>query len=404
MAVVGFDTDELQELAAQVAPLVALPSLPPVVAGSSDRLNVRAFGARGDGVTDDTAAFNAALRTPRAGLVYVPPGVYRITGPVAFQPPLHLAGAGPEISILKSTGTGYSPIDVNASGFYGGAPAHISGVTVCTTVENPNPAISVKFPDLGFGVSINEEAAIVRDVTIRPEPTVGRASFGVGLDLRDCWNAIIDNVTIHGDNTVAGMQAGIRLRGNALDVNISNFRIMNAAVGIEVLDRAEGTLISKGWIIANAPGTTGIRFATRPGTASEPNKPWGAITDVHIATYSYGILLFNHPQCSISGCLIYRHGTTPTYRGIWIEGDGVGAGGTSIIGNKLIAMQPSKDDGGIVIASHLCTVTGNIIMGFRQTAIWLSDKSAQCVVVGNAVPTADIWNAGGAANVVANNL
>ena len=56
--------------------------------------NVRDYGAKGDGVTDDTAAFQAAhdavqaLITPTTqyGIIYVPPGTYRIKGPVNQYP------------------------------------------------------------------------------------------------------------------------------------------------------------------------------------------------------------------------------------------------------------------------------------------------------------------------------
>jgi parallel beta-helix repeat protein len=51
----------------------ALPSLP------SGALNVRDFGARGDGTTDDTAAIQRAVdAAPAHGTVYVPDGVYMI--------------------------------------------------------------------------------------------------------------------------------------------------------------------------------------------------------------------------------------------------------------------------------------------------------------------------------------
>ena len=47
-------------------------------AGGGDAVSVKAFGAKGDGVTDDTAAIQAALDASDA--VVFPPGVYSVTG------------------------------------------------------------------------------------------------------------------------------------------------------------------------------------------------------------------------------------------------------------------------------------------------------------------------------------
>jgi hypothetical protein len=56
-------------------------------------VNVRDFGAKGDGVTDDTAAFQAAFNS-RARTVYVPPGTYCISGGPGWPVHIGLQGAG----------------------------------------------------------------------------------------------------------------------------------------------------------------------------------------------------------------------------------------------------------------------------------------------------------------------
>ncbi|MFA4945569.1 MAG: glycosyl hydrolase family 28-related protein [Lentisphaeria bacterium] len=71
-----------------------IPDLP--VAGT-----VRDFGAKGDGIADDTAAFNRAIAGTPAGAVLVPAGRYRITGFVTIaKPGLVLRGEGPAASVL----------------------------------------------------------------------------------------------------------------------------------------------------------------------------------------------------------------------------------------------------------------------------------------------------------------
>lgn len=71
-----------------------LPTLPP---GKS----VKDFGAKGDGVSDDTQAFLTALEAVKRGVIEVPPGRYVITNLLEItQAGVVLRGAGPDKSIL----------------------------------------------------------------------------------------------------------------------------------------------------------------------------------------------------------------------------------------------------------------------------------------------------------------
>ena len=59
---------------------VKMAEAPTTQADDLGRFNVKRFGARGDGQTDDTRAFQAALDAAAGvqGTVFVPAGVYRI--------------------------------------------------------------------------------------------------------------------------------------------------------------------------------------------------------------------------------------------------------------------------------------------------------------------------------------
>ncbi|XHR30035.1 MAG: glycosyl hydrolase family 28-related protein [Chthoniobacteraceae bacterium] len=72
----------------------ALPVLP-------KGLSVMDFGAKGDGIADDTAAFQDALNKAPAGAIEVPQGRYRITKMLVInRSGIVLSGAGPEESVL----------------------------------------------------------------------------------------------------------------------------------------------------------------------------------------------------------------------------------------------------------------------------------------------------------------
>lgn len=75
--------------------------------------NVKEFGAKGDGVTDDTtaiqAAINAILATSNGGIVYFPPGLYLVSSTLTVTTDssgvrgIILLGAGMISSVLKCT-------------------------------------------------------------------------------------------------------------------------------------------------------------------------------------------------------------------------------------------------------------------------------------------------------------
>ena len=75
-------------------------------------INVKSqpFGAKGDNNTDDTTAIQAAITYASGltygGVVYFPPGIYRISATLtSSSSSVAFAGAGPLVSIIRSTST-----------------------------------------------------------------------------------------------------------------------------------------------------------------------------------------------------------------------------------------------------------------------------------------------------------
>lgn len=94
-------TIKISQLPAATLPLSGAEFAPIVQSGVTKKAavsalatmaNVKAFGAVGNGVADDTAAFTAALAASTA--VYVPPGTYKITSTLAVPANTSLIGAG----------------------------------------------------------------------------------------------------------------------------------------------------------------------------------------------------------------------------------------------------------------------------------------------------------------------
>jgi hypothetical protein len=115
---VSYAQDATEQIAPDTKPEAVQTSTPDATTSSSqDRgaqvVNVKAFGAVGDGVRNDTEAFNAALAslaTAGGGRCLVPKGTYLISGvknPAItshVSSNVHLVGVGREASILKLAG------------------------------------------------------------------------------------------------------------------------------------------------------------------------------------------------------------------------------------------------------------------------------------------------------------
>jgi parallel beta-helix repeat protein len=62
--------------------------------------SVKDFGAKGDGVTDDTAAFQSAIAASSGGVLLVPAGTYIVSG-ITIGAPMMLQGASRDTAIIK---------------------------------------------------------------------------------------------------------------------------------------------------------------------------------------------------------------------------------------------------------------------------------------------------------------
>ena len=150
-----------------------------------DFANVADFGATGDGVTDDTAAINRAIKqllsldatADARRVLYFPPGTYKITGgEIKLYPYTTIKGAGAEQTILYQTDTTQTYLartvdskeqtgtDIGSSGAT--VPKHIDIEGVCFNSSGSNNLIlldradQVRFLDCKFKSTWTQGTAI----------------------------------------------------------------------------------------------------------------------------------------------------------------------------------------------------------------------------------------------------
>ena len=127
--------------------------------------NVLDYGAVGDGVADDTAAFNSALLANQNGIVQVPAGIYRVTNTINIPALTTLEGLSSGSSATAGNGgaviladLAVSPI-ISMDGGVGSASVNLISINVSRAVG------SIPVGSIGVRLDSTDEA-IVQDVIV----------------------------------------------------------------------------------------------------------------------------------------------------------------------------------------------------------------------------------------------
>lgn len=241
------------------ATLSAFPYVAPLAGAASRRLtdrlaesvSVRDFGAVGDGLADDTGAFNAAIASG-ARSVHLPAGTYRLTVPVQIPQRVALIGDGRDASFLH--------IDHDGNGLVWAAGEYVDG-----RIEGV--CISLRPTAAGSGLRVQGNHFIASGLRIR-----GGAPQAWGIELDRCNDFHLNDVLMWGDAADAFLANGVWLRNaTAAPVNYGDGSITQLSIrlgsantkgiffdGPNAINQIiNNVLISKANIIA--PGRAGCR-------------------------------------------------------------------------------------------------------------------------------------------------
>jgi hypothetical protein len=253
---------------------------------AADVVNVKDYGAKGDG-SDDTAAFSAALA---AGLnIYVPAGVYR-TGQIVLRTGQRLVGAGRYATEIRPTDNNASVILIDRD----------AGVTTGYAVEVSG--LRINGYDTGTGHGIEATAANLGAVGMRLHDLRIEHVGGDGIHLESVWSSRIDDVFV---DRVGG--DGFFIRTSILGTTLTNcyarvvgatkagFRIVNGyatLIGCNGIDTTGG-VYSPYWGVF---GSSIAQGDSENGTAR--------ITFIGNNVEDFGdtgILIKNDSECSFFG-------------------------------------------------------------------------------------------------------
>ncbi|MBP6773595.1 MAG: hypothetical protein KA154_11405 [Gemmatimonadaceae bacterium] len=347
-------------------------ALVPASAAQADVFNVKAYGAVGDGVQDDTAEFNAAIAAVPAigGEVYVPAGTYKLSSALTItDKSISFRGEGQRISkllwtspssglVFSSTGADNKTLSVKSLSFLKGS----------TTAGTAIAGSWRETPDAHFAQGLT--TATISDVFIAQEPYGSAIAWNYGISLNNATAAKVDGFVINGHGSDY-MSDAIRFTGKSVATYVSNGDIVGATTGISALDTSEGFHATDVEVIATKYGIV---------LWSSPGRPGTSVQGCHFNTLLAGIYLINQGDVAVTNNLIYKLGGLDWAGILVVNGDSL-----RILGNYIVNTGSGGPTNGIVVTgtSPRNSIQANITEGMA-TGIWLNGAGVtDNVVMGN---------------------
>lgn len=396
-----------------------------VTAAITGYVNVRSFGATGDGTTDDTTAVLAAISSAASSgrrRIYFPAGTYRLTSALTISGDMFLFGDGRDASILK--------VDHSGNGInYSGNIA--TRDTDCLTIEH----LALKSNNSSAGAALYGAWTITGSGAIVAQPThviqhvaIGSASsaaaFTYGINFWGSQHGVINDVSVYGyeSGTTASGSYGILLNGgnssgawttstaysvntvvtqsnltyrcliahtsgtfatdlaagkwvyiNTTDCKIRDCTIHYCETGIYCLD-CEGIHIQQNTILSCLDG---IVF----DTTQTIGKPYADITGNHMNVGRYGVRMREMTQFIVADNLIYGDQNTPlsgtSFIGVYVDSGSMGSGvETQSIVRDNIVLMVAETGGGYSTANYGYAVYGG--SGTVESVLFKGNKSQGC--------------------------
>lgn len=366
-------------LAAGAGILASSIAIPPrvkaVVPAPPTSYNVKAFGATGNGVTDDSTAVNAALTAAQnsddGGTVYFPPGRYMIRNSLRIDrfARLTIAGDGRSSQILWGFDghlfrwaptvpcrdsmvrdlmiTGAAAISTGSAAFYCGGGCQNSIFYNISTLADPGVPTpgSMIFMD-GTSDTVNVESCEFWNVR------------GTGIRVGPGSSILVSDTRITGDGLYQG-SVGISLTGNNGGVYIASTDLIGLTEGLQ---------------IGNFSGAGSNREVF--------------LTHTTLDSCSRGLGVYDSSYVSVAGCWAAscRHENIQVEFGSPLL---VINGGTIFNAGAAGVMDPAFGAHGMVVNSGSFILSGVAIRNNRDKGVWIANAGATeyiitgCKVYGN---------------------
>ena len=335
----------------------------------ADVINVKDFGAVGDGSTDDTAAIQAAMNAvPAVGaIVYFPAGTYLVTAQLtSTDKPIYILGQGMFITRIhwKSTAISDGFLITQTDDDY---VVFVEDIALLTEKAAVGTALKIDMSGQISGGSVQDRGqprAAIQNVAVEGATNVTTDGWSVGLHLVDVMHFTVDGFHFQGKRdsvTVTTIDSAEAIKaettGNAVEAFLRNIWAFHASHGVSI-NGYEGFVLENFNFVRV---TNGVLFT------SSTVEPQINIFNGHVNAYLRCIKLTNASQSNISGNTLYMQTDSIT------NGSGIN-----------------------LENCQYCNVFGNVLVNNSAVnfdAIVLSGTTQGCFVGPNTIQkaTAGVW-------------
>ena len=351
-----------------------------LLAKVQERLTVADFGAVGDGITDDTVAFQRAISEAITSgrTLYIGQGQFKITSELAYVltngQHLSIEGEGStrtELVFTTTSGTAFNISCATGNWWLNANPQNkvsMRRFSVSTTKTNAGTAFALS---LGSLEGRPGPQHVFEELEVRAHDNFTQY-FAVAFDMLDCSTVLATgcNVVQGGPGNTTGIGFRVRSTDASTDPPLICFEqcsVVYGDVGWVVTDHVEGIYMTD-------------------CTAVDTNQGYVQIVTAESGLHMKGCH-FNSFVRNINlggvGCLLYQNGTDPTFRNITLDN----CGSLSLSGNQLRG-QGVAGTYGILVSNivfsgqHGIVIDGNHIT-FLDVGIGLQSTAARTVVGDN---------------------
>lgn len=250
----------------------------------SGAVNVRNYGAVGDGVTDDAPAFASWLAAlANGGHGVIPHGTYVISSPLsqAFTSTVTIEGAGSGVTILYFNGVG-DGLTLSLSPIVG---AHVRGLTFI------RDSAGATFANTGLTITTPaDQAHRYGAISIEDIVFFGDTKFWLTqIHVFNCSVVSLEHIFGQMPNAdgVTAQGVGIKVDGKSagsytVEVKLDDVEFVGGSVGLQIGDWVQGVYVAQCVFIGN---DYGIRWSGVQANADL----WLAVSNTHCNSGTRGI-------------------------------------------------------------------------------------------------------------------